>query len=221
MKSYGQIGSASYNYTTINSGSRCHDMLRIAIFIFLTFSISCGSTVFAAQQHLSSYAGQQNRKIKSLSADDIQQLKRGQGWGLAKAAELNGMPGPSHLLQMKDEISLTAEQERKIRALFHDMKSKAIPLGNKLIELEKNLNDSFSNKSITSEDLDQKLTAISKVRKELRYVHLVTHLMTPNILTPQQINEYNLIRGYGSGNPCENIPEGHSVEMWKKHNGCE
>ena len=54
----------------------------------------------------SSYAGQEKRLIKSLSKYDIQQLRSGKGWGLAKAAELNGMPGPSHILQMKSKIGL-------------------------------------------------------------------------------------------------------------------
>jgi hypothetical protein len=50
------------------------------------------------------YAGLQNRAIKSLSDNDINELRRGGGWGLALAAELNGMPGPAHLLELKDQI---------------------------------------------------------------------------------------------------------------------
>lgn len=37
-----------------------------------------------------SYAGQEQREIKSLSAEDVQSLLTGKGMGLAKAAELNG-----------------------------------------------------------------------------------------------------------------------------------
>ena len=75
----------------------------------------------------SNYAGQEKRTIKSLSADDIAQLQQGRGWGLAKAAELNGMPGPVHVLQMKKHIALTAAQEAKVTALFKSMQAKAIP----------------------------------------------------------------------------------------------
>ncbi len=56
--------------------------------------------------HRSKYAGEENREIKSLSADDIDELRNGGGWGLAKAAELNGVPGPAHLLEMKKEIDI-------------------------------------------------------------------------------------------------------------------
>jgi len=101
------------------------------------------------------------------------------------------------------------------------MKLRAIPLGNELIKLEKELNRLFANKTITHERLTQQLKSISKVRMKLRYVHLATHLNTPNILSSLQIEKYNRLRGYGSGDPCKSIPQGHDSEMWKKHNGCK
>ena len=187
----------------------------------ILFGISISVASVANPTYKSNYIGQDKRLIKSLSEDDIQQLKHGKGWGLAKAAELNGMPGPSHILQKKDKISLTDKQEIRILALFKDMESKAIPLGKKLIELEKNLNDLFANRTITNGLLNQQLDLIYIVHKQLRYVHLITHLMTPDILTHQQIEKYNQLRGYNSGDPCKNIPQGHDAEMWKKHNVCK
>jgi len=191
-------------------------------FSLLPLLLAISMTAISAEtpKFQSKYIGQEKRAIKSLSEDDIRQLRQGEGWGLAKAAELNGMPGPAHVLQMKQQIALTEEQEKKITALYDDMKSKAIPLGNDLIKLEKNLNDSFANKSITTEQLNRQLDAIAKVQKKLRYVHLVTHLMTPKILTTQQIETYNRLRGYNSNDPCQHVPEGHDVEMWKMHNNC-
>ena len=68
------------------------------------------STSVTADNHTSKYAskyvGQETRKIKSLSADDIAELTKGGGWGLAKAAELNGYPGPAHILEMGSKIGL-------------------------------------------------------------------------------------------------------------------
>jgi hypothetical protein len=60
--------------------------------------------------HSSPYAGEQTREIKALSKEDIDELLRGGGWGLAKSAELNGMPGPTHVLDMAAELDLSAEQ---------------------------------------------------------------------------------------------------------------
>ena len=45
----------------------------------------------------SPYAGEQHREIKSLSPEDVTELERGGGWRLALPAELNGVPGRTHL----------------------------------------------------------------------------------------------------------------------------
>lgn len=195
---------------------KLYSMITLSI-----LSISCITNVSSGQQHQSQYAGEEKRLIKSLSADDIHQLKNGKGWGLAKAAELNGIPGPIHLLQMKDKITLSKKQQERIQALYKDMKAKAIPLGKRLIKLEQELNNLFATKTMTKQGLSQQLEKIAKVRKKLRYVHLAAHLETPNILTVHQIEQYNRLRGYTRGNPCDKVPEDHNAEMWKKHNGCK
>ena len=171
-------------------------------------------------QHESEYAGQETREIKSLSEADIHELRNGEGWGLAKAAELNGIPGPAHLLEMKDEISLSENQVMKIRELHVAMKEQAIPLGNELIELERELGDRFADRSINESALEELLMKIAHTTMRLRFVHLSTHLETPEILTAEQIRKYNELRGYGSGDPCSNVPEGHDAELWKRHNNC-
>ena len=57
--------------------------------------------------HNSDYVGEESREIKSLSPKDIAALKEGSGWGLAKAAELNGYPGPIHVLETVSYTHLT------------------------------------------------------------------------------------------------------------------
>ncbi len=169
----------------------------------------------------SKYAGQETRDIKSLSPDDIAELRRGGGWGLAKAAELNGVPGPAHLLEMKDKVPLDGAQVAAITKIFTAMKARAIGQGKRLIDLERALESHFRERTITDALLRSSLAAISEARMELRYIHLATHLKTPDILSPDQIKKYNTLRGYSGANPCANVPEGHSAEMWRKHNGCD
>ena len=101
------------------------------------------------------------------------------------------------------------------------MKKEAIPLGFELIELEKTLNHHFANRTITYELLDELLEKVARVQKNLRYVHLSAHLKTPKILTPAQLALYNKLRGYSADDPCENIPKGHDIKMWKKHHNCQ
>jgi hypothetical protein len=180
-------------------------------------------TTFSATDHSykSKYAGEKEREIKSLSDADIEELRNGKGWGLAKVAELNGVPGPAHLLEMKNEIDLSTKQLQEIEDLYKIMKKEAIPLGIELIELERELNEHFADRTITYELLDTLLEKIAQVQKKLRYVHLSTHLKTPHILTPEQLSLYNKLRGYSSDDPCKNIPKGHDPEMWKMHNNCK
>ena len=188
-------------------------VLILTLMPFSSFSASKHS-------HKSKYVGQEKRGIKSLSESDIEELKNGRGWGLAKAAELNGVPGPIHLLEMKEEIELSPEQIQRIEDVYHKMKRQAIPLGLELIELERKLNNHFANRTITEKLLNELLEKIARAYKKLRYTHLAAHLETPTIVTPEQIALYNKLRGYSSEDPCENIPEGHDPNMWKRHHNC-
>ena len=194
----------------------------VMTFTIVAIAFHKTSTIAASEhEYKSKYIGQERREIKSLSNDDIQELKAGAGWGLAKAAELNGLPGPKHILEMKKEIELTAEQERAIVALYNDMHTEAVELGHKLIEYERELNNRFAERNIDEKGLDELLTKISETYKSLRYTHLSAHLKTPGILTEAQIKNYNKLRGYSSDDPCANMPEGHDPVMWRKHNNCD
>ena len=193
---------------------------KVTVQILVLILIATCAFSAADHSHKSKYAGEEKREIKSLSATDIEELQNGKGWGLAKAAELNGVPGPAHLLEMKAEISLSADQTSAIEDIYKKMKQEAIPLGLELIELERELNNHFSNRTITNELLRQILQKIARVYSELRYVHLSAHLKTPDVLTSEQITLYNKLRGYSSDDPCENVPKGHDPEMWKKHHNC-
>jgi len=179
------------------------------------------STNQAPHQHASAYAGQESRAIKSLSEEDIAQLRRGAGWGLAKAAELNGVPGPAHLLEMQNDITLTSEQIAALQRLFDEMNAKARQQGETLIDLERELETHFRSGSITDAILKDSLHRIARARETLRYIHLSAHLKTPAILTKQQIVLYNRLRGYAMADPCSSVPKGHDPAMWKKHNGCQ
>ena len=101
----------------------------------------------------SPYSGQESRAIKSLSQDDIAELRRGGGWGLAKVAELNGMPDPAHLLELKNEIPLSADQVPAITAIFGRMRADAIAEGERLITRERALEDAFRARTVTNENL--------------------------------------------------------------------
>ncbi len=167
----------------------------------------------------SPYAGYGAREIKSLSREDIEELRRGGGWGLALAAELNGAPGPAHLLELRDRIPLDPRQVEAIETIYEEMKAQAIPAGERLISAEARLEAAFAGGGLEEAELRALLGDIERARAELRFIHLSRHLSTPPLLSEEQIARYNTLRGYGS-DPCASVPEGHDTDMWRRHNNC-
>ena len=143
------------------------------------------------------YAGMQSRPIKALSDQQIADLKAGRGMGLALAAELNGYPGPLHVLELSDQLELSAEQRGRVQHLFDSMKAEAMPLGSRLIEQEADLDRQFANRSVTPESLKTSIAAVAATQGELRETHLKYHLSTGAILSPSQMHKYAELRGYG------------------------
>ncbi len=148
---------------------------------------------------MSNYAGQQNREIKSLSQSDIEGYLAGKGMGLAKAAELNGYPGPRHVLDLSEQLKLTSEQIQESNALFDSMQTDSKKLGADLIDLERQLDHLFANEEADQAKLKALLLAIGEVQSRIRYAHLAAHIEQKKILTPQQIVLYEQYRGYMPG----------------------
>ena len=140
----------------------------------------------------------QTRTIKALSDQHIGDLKAGRGMGLALPAELNGYPGPVHVLELADQLRLSAEQKARIKDLFDSMKAEAVPLGAKLLEQEAALDQQFANHSVTAESLKATTAQIGVTQAELRNTHLKYHLQTAAILSAEQMQHYSMLRGYGS-----------------------
>ena len=201
----------------INQFTFYHNYHKIILYCFLSFSFLLIAD--EKESHKSNYTGEVDRAIKSLSTNDIEDLTLGNGMGLAKAAELNGYPGPKHVLEMQEELFLEKEQLISIEQIFEEMRLQAQSQGQILISLEKSLNDYFGNTTITNGTLKTTLNKISEAKSNLRYAHLSAHVKTTAILSESQIKKYNQLRGY-TNNPCEKIPEGHNREMWMLHNGC-
>lgn len=181
-------------------------------------------TLALAKSLKSPYVKQMNNQIKAITQKDLEGLKKGSGMpfgGMAKAAELNGLPGPRHVLDMSQQVKLTKDQQRKINKIFNKMNSEARKLGAHLIKIERQMDDQMKSGKINSSTLNDLVNKSATVYGKLRYSHLVAHLQTKNVLTKKQIDTYNKIRGYNTNNPCKNIPKGHPKEMWKNHHGCQ
>ena len=118
-------------------------MNRLLILLLIAFAPA------ALAQSQQPYAGLQGRSIKALSEQQIADLRAGRGMGLALAAELNGYPGPLHVLEFANDLDLTSQQRAKVQELFAAMKAEALPLGERLIAQEAELDKAFASKTIT------------------------------------------------------------------------
>jgi Spy/CpxP family protein refolding chaperone len=146
----------------------------------------------------SPYAGQQTLPIKALLEQDIAALLNGEGMGMAKAAELNGYPGPKHVLTLTSELKLTEAQRQQVQVIFDEMSTAARPLGMEIIGRELLLDRLFAEGDVTPDRLAAETTAIGTLEGSLRSVHLAAHLQTRALLNADQVAVYERLRGYDS-----------------------
>jgi Spy/CpxP family protein refolding chaperone len=170
-------------------------MKRFALLALLLAATPVAAETAHQGQH-SPYAGQEARDIKALSPEEIADLNAGRGMGLALAAELNSYPGPRHVLDLAQELQLTAEQQRQTSDLFDAMRIETSALGGRLIEAERTLDRLFAEKRATPQSVAAATKAAGAAEGELRAAHLRYHLAMVDVLTAEQVATYDRLRGY-------------------------
>ncbi|MEO1563280.1 MAG: Spy/CpxP family protein refolding chaperone [Pseudomonadota bacterium] len=143
------------------------------------------------------YQGQDERAIASLSSQDVDDLLAGRGWGLALPAELNGYPGPAHVLELADALALSDEQIERVERIMADMRAEAQALGKSYVEIEQRLDTAFETGAIDANVLSDLTEGAATLLGQLRVAHLNAHLEVTPILSDEQIAIYNQKRGYG------------------------
>jgi Spy/CpxP family protein refolding chaperone len=161
-----------------------------------SYLLFVATAVNGAESQPSPYVGQEHRAIKSLSSAEIADLLAGKGMGLAKAAELNGYPGPKHVLELAPQLNLTPDQLASTKRLHHAMQTKASALGRSIIEREQKLDRMFADRTISETSLSSTLAEIGELQGQLRGAHLEAHLAQARILTDAQSAHYAKLRGY-------------------------
>jgi len=168
-------------------------MIRMALFALLAI---VATTATSSAQTTSPYTGQEQRAIKALSEEEIRDLLEARGMGLAKAAELNSYPGPLHVLQLAAELGLSDAQRKATDSLYASMRQRALSIARQIIEAERALDRAFAHGAIGPATLRSQVGAIAILQGELRAVHLEAHLAQHALLTPEQVAQYDVLRGY-------------------------
>jgi len=146
----------------------------------------------------SPYVDQTSRTIKALSDQEVAEYLSGKGMGLAKAAELNGYPGPAHVLDLAEPLQLSPAQRKETEAIFARMQARAIDVGKRLVDQERKLDELFASKTISPLLLRQAMDAIGSLQGDVREIHLKAHVEQVDVLNADQVARYWQLRGYAS-----------------------
>jgi Spy/CpxP family protein refolding chaperone len=174
----------------------------------LALACVLGATVALAQephhhgkQHKQTsqpYAGQQARAVASLSDEEVQGFLDGRGMGLARAAELNGHPGPMHVLELAEELKLTPGQRAAVQSAFDRMKARARQLGEAYVAAERAVDQAFKSAPANAAAVAARVAEANRLLGEVRFAHLAAHIEITPLLTTEQRARYAELRGYGT-----------------------
>src|SRR5213594_3206505 len=159
--------------------------------------LTAGTTVTRAQ-HAHGGAGAQGHQVAQTCASEFEKfVGEGRGFGLAFAADQNGYPGPMHVLELKDRLKLTADQEAKAQALMQAMFAESKPKSAQLLEAEAKLRRLFADRSADDAAVRAAVGEVERARSQVRLVHLLAHLKTRGLLTEDQRRIYHEARWGG------------------------
>ena len=152
-------------------------------------------------QHGGGGDAQAHQRVEACQREFDQVVADGRGFGLAFPADQNGYPGPLHVLELKDRLRLTPEQETRMRALFEAMLAEARPRAARLAAAEARLRQIFVERAADDAGVRTAVAEAETARAEVRLAHLLTHLRTRDVLTEAQRQAYHQLRWGAPKNP--------------------
>jgi hypothetical protein len=175
---------------------------KFLIYIGLaTTGVFASAVLILFSRHLnqtshSPYMGQLDSPVRGLSSQEVDDLLNGRGAGYARTAELNNYPGPRHVLDLKQELSLSPDQETQIQTVFEQMQAKAKHIGQEIVQREGRFSAVFAHRTISEAELQAQTRELASLYGQLRAIHLQAHLQITPLLSTEQIVTYNILRGY-------------------------
>jgi Spy/CpxP family protein refolding chaperone len=180
-------------------------MWRAAVIIAIALGVTAPP---ALAQHSTAPSASHHALVQTYEKAFEENVATGRGFGMAFAADQNGYPGPLHVLELKDRLKLTAEQEARMQAMLAAMFAESRPKGARLLEGEARLRRLFAGGHADETSVGAAVAEVEKARAEVRLVHLRFHLKTREVLTDEQRRVYHEARWGQHGSM--RTPEGHS-----------
>lgn len=180
----------------------------VAAVLTLGIAVWVSANSIDSSKAQSPYVSQLDSPVRGLSAQEVDDLLNGRGAGYARTAELNSHPGPRHVLDLKQELALSSQQEQQIETLFRQMETEAKPVGQEIVELERQLSDAFAQATISESEIEERTQQLATLYGQYRLIHLRPHLAVRQLLTAAQIAKYDQLRGYSdpSDSPIQSAP---------------
>lgn len=129
-----------------------------------------------------------------MDATERDAIERGLGYGMARAAEANALPGPKHVLELATPLALEPAQRDTIEALRARMQAEAVRIGRDVLAAEAALDAELARMRPDPARVVALSTAAGEARGRLRAVHLDAHVAAARVLTASQIERYMSLR---------------------------
>ena len=162
--------------------------MRMVAIVFGGMCLALGAATLAAQHQPAEAAHH------ACLDEERQAIERGEGFGMALAADRNGYPGPKHILELREQLGLTPAQQAQAQQLFDRMRADALAAGRKLLDKESELERHFASGAADTARVRRLLEESAGLRAELRWVHLSAHLAARDLLTSEQRARYHALR---------------------------
>ena len=101
-----------------------------------------------------------------------------------------------HALELGAQLELTPAQQETLAQLMTRHKVEARALGADVVRLEAELDALFARGKPVREAVEAKATEAGLAQARYRASHLTTHIETARIMTAEQIERYDRLRGY-------------------------
>lgn len=168
-------------------------MRVLATLVIVAAPLMAGGALAQHGGHHQHGDGQGHQAAQACADQFNKVVGEGRGFGMAFAADQNGYPGPMHVLELKDRLKLTADQEAKAREVYAVVRAE-LPKSTRLLEAERRLERLFADRTATEQAVRAAVAEVERARTEVRLVHLLTHLRTRDLLTEEQRRIYHEAR---------------------------
>jgi Spy/CpxP family protein refolding chaperone len=121
-------------------------------------------------------------------------VREGRGFGMAFVADRAGYPGPLHVLELKDVLRLSPDQEAATRKLLDAMYAESRPKSARLLDAEARLAQLFAGGRAEDVTVKKAVGEVEAARADVRMVHLAFHLKMRDALTDEQRRLYHEAR---------------------------